>query len=346
MPGFVSLGWWLTPFWLRLDWLGKRLQSWGRVSQYSQTDLSYSCVIPWCPHVCYGVKLTQPRVFREGSRVIRLPQGHTYRGCSWLVIDAGGPAHCGRYLSMDRRVQEMEQVAKQEPASIQQTAFLHGFCFESLLEFCPDFLCDGRWPGGWVAFGHGIWYIDRMKVGWTGNYLVPSNILVSLVYSLVGKSNICAKSPALLHRPITSNRLLCVCVSEGHLWSDCNSVFSPLCGRKEAQHRKDLSSSFLVWGCASVCEEVHTYMCVYVETRVQPWGPGHSSVTRRPIKLFQVYCWHECPSEDSWSEKDPSVCVCVCVCLSVRLYYDQPACMPTYLLSICLSVFLSIFYHL
>lgn len=190
MPEFVSLGWWLTPFWLRLDWLGKRLQSWGRVSQYSQTDLSYSCVIPWCPHVCYGVKLTQPRVFREGSRVIVLPQGHTYRGCSWLVIDAGGPAHCGRYLSMDRRVQEMGQVAKQEPASIQQTAFLHGFCFESLLEFCPDFLSDGRWPGGWVAFGHGIWYIDRMKVGWTVNYLVPSNILVSLVYSLVGKSNI------------------------------------------------------------------------------------------------------------------------------------------------------------
>lgn len=39
--------------------------------------------------------------------------------------------------------------------------------------------------------------MNRMKLGWKGNYLVPLNILVSLVYSLVSRSNVCAKSPAL-----------------------------------------------------------------------------------------------------------------------------------------------------
>lgn len=99
-----------------------------------------------------------------------------------------------------------------------------------------------------------------------------------------------------------------------------------------------------MWGCASVCEEVHTYMCVYVETRVQPWGPGHSSVTRRPIKLFQVYCWSH-DLRRIWGlmiwEGSISLCVFVSVCLSVYIMTSLHVCLPIYYLSVCLFFCLS-----
>ena len=113
MPGFVSLGWWLTLPGKQLLLLLLLLLVRGRVSLYSQ--LTSATTVSYCGVRVYAmVSSWQPRVAWEGSRVIRLPHGHTYRGWSWLVIYIGGPAHCGRYLSTDRRVQEMGQVAKQE----------------------------------------------------------------------------------------------------------------------------------------------------------------------------------------------------------------------------------------
>lgn len=84
------------------------------------------------------MNLTQPRVTEKrepswGIAQTSLPCGFVYKRQSWLIIGLGGLSRLWETTSLDRGIWTTQESLL---SMVQDTGFLHDFCFH----FCPAFL--------------------------------------------------------------------------------------------------------------------------------------------------------------------------------------------------------------